>query len=143
MGRTREYWIEKLKSKHMKICDETFKLLKSISKLPEDYQFYYPSTANYFVIKRVQPKTNKLTKNIIFFYPPLSESEELRIGFYNQNFNQWERTFSTVGIKVNNYDSGRVPKVQIFVTPAQFETHKELIKDLIQETTDGLMVSTN
>lgn len=118
----RAYWNQKAGSELMGICDEVLAMINGVADTKQEFNL---------LRGHIGLRSNGVVRNFIYLAPkPMKRFVHLT--FSNSNAALWKEKFEEVGIPVANRRDGRL---RVSVTPGEFGQYKDLIKQVVEETT--------
>lgn len=117
----RSYWEKKAGASLIKVCDEVLAMIKSSAITPHEFNYLrgYIGLQSHGVVNNFIHMAPKRTKNLT------------HIIFRNTAARKWSERFEEAGIPATSKRSNRV---RVSVNPQEFEKHKALIREAIEET---------
>ena len=117
----RAYWNHKAGPELMKLCDEVLAMINAVASVGQEMNYL----RGYIGLS-----SNGVVRNFIHFSPKPTK-KFTHVIFSNSNSEHWKERFEEVGLTVASKRKGRL---RLCVSPAEFEEHKELIKEAVTET---------
>ena len=118
----RAYWDKKAGKSLMAICDQVLAMINEASEKPQELNYL----RGYLGLR-----SNGVVRNIISLSPKRTK-KFVHIGFLHPEANSWHDRFEKDGVPGRKGRSGR--RFRISVTPEEFASHQDLIREAIAET---------
>ena len=117
----RAYWNHKAGPELMKLCDDVVDVINGSTNTPQELNYL----RGYIGLR-----SNGVVRNFVHFSPKRTK-KFTHVIFANSNSEQWVERFEEAGVNIASKRKGRF---RISINPAEFEEHKELIKEALEET---------
>lgn len=117
----REYWNSKAGKGLMHVCDEILQVINEAARSPQEFKYL----RGYIGLR-----SGGVVKNFVWLSPKPTK-KFVHVGFLNANAEQWKDRFEEAGVPVKSRHRRRF---RISVTPEDFKTHQDLIRQAIVET---------
>lgn len=120
-NKDRAYWNQKAGPDLMRVCDEVLTMINSIATTPQELNYLQ----GYIGLS-----SNGVVRNFIHFAPKRTK-KFTHIVFRNPDSEQWQGRFEEAGVPVMTKRKGRF---RVSVRPDEFDEHKDLIRQAVEET---------
>ncbi|MCK4874115.1 MAG: hypothetical protein KAS72_15435 [Phycisphaerales bacterium] len=118
----RAYWDKKAGKPLMAICDQVLAMINEASKQPQEFNYLrgYIGLRSNGVVRNIMTLSPKRTKKFV------------HIGFHHPEAGSWHDRFEEAGVPSRKGRNGR--RFRVSVTPEEFASHQDLIREAIVET---------
>lgn len=119
----RQYWNQKVGQAMMRFCDEILSMINEAARTPQEFNYLQ----HYIGLR-----ANGVVKNFVWLSPKPTK-KIMHIGFLNQNAEHWKDRFEEAGVPVQ---SRRKKRFKLSVTHEDFEKHRDVIREAIEDTAE-------